>query len=66
LLDGDMTPNGCVGGNMKNTRYYVRAICNNISLCTGNAELSCGGKKLTAQVMKKAAKSEKLSVQVIE
>ena len=66
LLDGDMTPNGCVAGNMKNTRYYVVAICNNISLCTGNAELSCGGNNLTAQVMKKAGKNEKLSVQVIE
>lgn len=66
LLDGDMTPNDFVGGNMKNTRYYVCAICNNISLCTGNAEVSCCGKKLTAQVMKKAEESEKLSVQVIE
>ncbi len=29
LLIGDMTPNDFVGGNMKNTRYYVCSICNN-------------------------------------
>jgi desulfoferrodoxin (superoxide reductase-like protein) len=51
---------------MKNTTYYVCPICHNISLCTGKAEISCCGKKLTAQVMKKAVLNEKLSVQVIE
>ncbi|MCI1821740.1 MAG: helix-turn-helix domain-containing protein [Megasphaera sp.] len=66
LLIGDITPNDFVGGNMKNTTYYVCPICHNISLCTGKAEISCCGKKLTAQVMKKAVLNEKLSVQVIE
>lgn len=66
LLVGDMTPNDFVGGNMKNTKYYVCSICHNISLCTGEAEVSCCGKKLTLQTLKKAEESEKLSVQVIE
>ena len=66
LLAGDLTPNDFVGGNMKNTSYYVCSICNNISLCTGEAEVSCCGKKLTAQAMQKAEESEKLSVQVID
>ncbi len=66
LLVGDMTPNDFVGGNMKNTKYYVCSICNNISLCSGEAEVSCCGKKLTAQTLKKAGASEKLSIEVIE
>ena len=44
LLVGDMTPNDFVGGNMKNTKYYVCSICNNLSLCTDEAEVSCCGK----------------------
>jgi len=66
LLVGDMTPNDFVGGNMKNTKYYICSICHNISLCTGEAEISCCCKKLTVQVLKKAEESEKLSAQVIE
>lgn len=66
LLAGDMTPNDYVGGNMKNTKYFVCPICQNITLCTGEAEVSCCGKKLAAQTLKKAGESEKLSVQVIE
>ena len=66
LLSGDMTPNNFVGGNMKNTKYFVCPTCQNITLCTGEAEVSCCGKKLEAQALKKAEESEKLSVQAIE
>lgn len=66
LLVGDITPNDFVGGNMKNTKYYVCPTCHNISLCTGEAEVSCCGKKLTVQQMKKAGDTEKLSVEVLE
>lgn len=66
LLAGDMTPNNFVGGNMKNTKYFVCPSCHNITLCTGEAEVSCCGKKLAVQSMKKAEEREKLSVQVIE
>ncbi len=66
LLAGDMTPNNFVGGNMKNTKYFVCPTCQNITLCTGEAEVSCCGKKLAAQTLKKAEESEKLSVHVTE
>ncbi len=66
LLAGNITPNDFVGGNMKNTKYYICPTCHNISLCTGDAEISCCSKKLTAQIMKKATKSEELSIKVIE
>lgn len=66
LLVGDLSPNDFVGGNMKHTNYYVCSVCHNISLCTGKAEVSCCGKKLTGKIMKKAEGSDRLSVEVIE
>ncbi len=66
LLIGDMTPNDFVGGNMKNSKYYVCPICHNISICTGEAEVSCCGKKLVVRPLIKAVEAEKLSVEIIE
>ncbi len=63
LLTGDVTASDSVVGNMKNTQFFVCPSCNNISLCTGAAEVSCCGKKLTAQVLKKVEESDKLDVQ---
>ncbi len=47
LLSGDMAPNDKVGGNMRNSTYYICPTCQNISFCTGNAEVSCCGKRIT-------------------
>ncbi len=66
LLIGDMTPNESVGGNMKNSKYYVCPICHNISICTGEAEISCCGKKLANLPLKKADEFEKLNVESVE
>ncbi|WP_088226796.1 helix-turn-helix domain-containing protein [Desulfosporosinus sp. FKB] len=66
LLSGDLVANNFVGGNMKKSKYYICPVCNNISLCTGNAELSCCGRKLEEQIMHKADESDKLSIEVIE
>ena len=66
LLSGDMTPNDFVGGNMNNTKYFVCPTCQNITLCTGEALVSCCGKKLEALPLKKAEEDERLSVQVVE
>lgn len=66
LLHGDMEPNDFVNGNMRNTNYFVCPICHNITLCTGTAEVTCCGKKLSSQPLKKAEISDELQVQVIE
>lgn len=66
LLAGDMTPNNFAGGNMKNTKYFVCPTCQNITLCTGEAEVSCCGKKLAAQTLKKAEEGEMLTVHLVE
>lgn len=66
LLRGDITPNDFVGGNMKNTQYYVCPNCHNISLCSGQATVSCCGKMLTALKPQKAAADTKLTITNVE
>ena len=51
---------------MKKTRYFICPVCGSISLCTGNAEISCCGRKLEALEMKKALPEEKLQVEIVE
>ncbi|MZQ99722.1 MAG: helix-turn-helix domain-containing protein [Acidaminobacter sp.] len=66
LLSGDLSPNDSFGGNMKNLKYYICNNCNNFTASTGNAEISCCGKKLAQQIPVKAADEEKLTVEMVE
>ena len=66
ILDGELSPNPFVGGNMKKSRYYVCPICGNITLCTGNASVSCCGRKLEPLEPRKADDKQKLCVESVE
>lgn len=66
MLEGSLSLNETVGGNMKKTRFYVCPDCGSITLCTGNAEISCCGRKLAALEAQKAAPEERLKVEVLE
>lgn len=66
ILDGELASNDFVGGNMKRSKYFVCPSCANITLSTGNAAVSCCGRKLEALVPKKATDEEKLEVTQIE
>lgn len=66
ILKGNIEINDFIGGNMKNSKYYVCPVCGNVTVCTGNAEISCCGKKLEALEAKKADETEKLNVEQIE
>ena len=66
LLSGSVEANECVGGNMKQTKYYVCPTCHSITLCTGAAEISCCGKKLAMLTLQKAKADAKLSVEMVE
>lgn len=66
MLSGDLSQGSFVGGNMKKTKYYVCPACGNISLCTGEATISCCGRKLCESVPQKASVEEKLNVELIE
>lgn len=46
LLLGDLNPNDSVGGNMKKVEFYVCPECGNLITSTGEASVSCCGRKL--------------------
>ena len=48
MLSGELAPNDFVGGNMKKAKFYVCPVCGNLTLCTGNASVSCCGRTLEA------------------
>ncbi|MCP1101798.1 ribosome-binding protein aMBF1 (putative translation factor) [Aequitasia blattaphilus] len=66
LLSGDMEAGQFVGGNMKNIKFYVCPSCGNLLTSTGEANISCCGKKISELEPKKAAEEEKLTVELIE
>ncbi len=66
LLCGELEENDRVGGNMKKLKFYVCPVCGNVITATGEAAVSCCGKKLSPLEAKKAAPEEKLAVERIE
>lgn len=66
LIAGELETNEQTGGNMKKIKYYVCPSCANISLCTGNAGVSCCGRPLNPLELKKAENEQKLKVELIE
>ena len=66
LLAGILPENTFVEGNMKKSRFYVCTSCGNVVVSTGNADVACCGRKLTALEMKKADADQKLQVENIE
>jgi transcriptional regulator with XRE-family HTH domain len=46
LLLGDLEPNEAHGGNMKKIKFYVCPTCGNSLCSTGEAEISCCGRKI--------------------
>lgn len=51
---------------MKNTQYYICPSCDSVTLCSGNASVSCCGRKLEPLAAQKAESDEKLTVETIE
>lgn len=66
ILGGSLQINEIVGGNMKNSKFYVCPVCGNIAFCTGAAEMSCCGRKLTALQPQKAGEDDMLKVEFVE
>lgn len=66
LLCGGTPPNDFVAGNMKKVSYYICKTCRNIIVSTGNAEISCCGRRLESAEMQKATQPETLRVEQVE
>lgn len=66
ILAGDLAPNSADGGNMKRAKFYVCPMCGNILTATGDAEISCCGRKLEPPKARPADKEHQLHVEVVE
>jgi DNA-binding XRE family transcriptional regulator len=66
ILDGELSSNEFIGGNMKKSNYFVCPTCSNIVLATGDINISCCGRKLEQLVAKKATDEEKLSISEVD
>ena len=66
ILQGDLEPNKTDGGNMKRLKFYVCPNCSNVITATGEAEVSCCGRKLNALLAKPSDEKHYLNVETIE
>lgn len=66
ILLGDLEPNSVDGGNMKKIKFYICPTCGNIITSTGEAEISCCGRKLTALIGKPSDEKHHLKVDTVE
>ncbi len=66
ILAGDLEPNDVDGGNMRNIKFYVCPNCNNVISGTGNAEISCCGRRLEPLVAKPEDDTHKAQIDEIE
>lgn len=66
ILNGELNPNNMDGGNMKRIKFYVCPVCGNVLTATGQAEISCCGRKLEALEAKEADETHRPEVQIIE
>lgn len=66
ILSGDLSPNDYEGGNMKRIKFYVCNECGNIISSTGEASVSCCGRKLESLEAVKADENHSLHVETIE
>ncbi len=66
LLDGGLQSNSFSAGNMKKAKYYVCPVCGNITVCTGDAQITCCSRKLSEAVPKKPDGEHALEISTVE
>ena len=66
ILSGDLDPNSKDGGNMKKIKFYVCSDCGNVLFSTGEAEISCCGRKLTSLMVTPENVSHSMFVEEVE
>ncbi|MCI9598195.1 MAG: helix-turn-helix domain-containing protein [Firmicutes bacterium] len=66
LLEGDISPNERDRGNMKRMKFYICPICGTVLTATGQAEITCCGRKLSALAAKPVDEGHQPTVEFIE
>lgn len=66
LLRGNLQTNRFVGGNMKNTKFYVCPRCQNVITAAEEVDIHCCGKKLAKLDAQKATAEQALTVAEVD
>lgn len=66
ILAGDLQPNDHDRGNMKKVKFYVCSDCGGILTATGEAEISCCGRKLAKLEVCPVDEGHRLQVESVE
>lgn len=66
ILSGGSQTSTFVSGNMKKSSCYVCPVCGNLVISTGNATVSCCGRKLLPLQAQKADPCHEITAEVIE
>lgn len=66
ILLGDLNPNDQDRGNMKQIKFYACQSCGNVMTSSGQAGVSCCGRKLQALIPKPEDEAHKITVNEIE
>ena len=66
LLDGSLAVDARTGGTMKRTAFRVCPACGNVIVTTGDAEVSCCGRKLAALEARPADEAHRARVEPVE
>lgn len=63
LLEGELEPNTLDSGNLRRMKFYVCPACGSVITNTGNAEISCCGRKLSPLIAKPADQAHRATVE---
>lgn len=66
ILAGDLSPQDKVRGNMKKTKFYVCGRCGNLITATGEAAVSCCGRKLEELTVQAPDEEHTLQIEPVE
>lgn len=66
ILTGELNPNDKIGGNMKRIKFYVCPQCGNIITSTGNADVSCCGRKMEMLKANKTDDEHKIITEAVD
>ncbi len=66
ILSGDLEPNDADRGNMKRIKFYVCPACGDTLTATGDADVSCCGRKLAPLKPRTADDAHRLTVERVE
>ncbi len=66
ILVGDLEPNDVDGGNMRRIKFYVCPKCSNVISATGEADISCCGRKLEPLTAKTEDAAHNIKVEEVE